>query len=135
MSGGADVRDGDSLVINGEKIRLLGVDAPELHQTCTKDGAEYACGREAQRYVQDIVRGKDVKCTSRDTDRYERQLSICMAGDIDINRALVSSGHAISLAHIGMYSKEERDAKQAKRGIWAGEFLEPWQWREAHMKR
>lgn len=45
ITGSATVTDGDTIKINGERIRLEGIDAPETHQTC-KDagGRNYDCG-------------------------------------------------------------------------------------------
>jgi endonuclease YncB( thermonuclease family) len=44
----ADVRDGDTLVIGKQKIRLQGIDAPELYQTCEENQQSYPCGRQAK---------------------------------------------------------------------------------------
>ena len=38
----ASVGDGDSLTLAGRRIRLVGIDAPELQQSCRRDGADYA---------------------------------------------------------------------------------------------
>ena len=38
------VIDGDTIVLNGEKIRFSGIDTPELKQTCLKDNEEVGCG-------------------------------------------------------------------------------------------
>jgi endonuclease YncB( thermonuclease family) len=45
ISGRAIIIDGDKLEIAGEWVRLHGIDAPEMAQTCTSDqGAEWRCG-------------------------------------------------------------------------------------------
>ena len=36
--------DGDTIILNGEKIRFSGIDTPELKQTCLKDDQEVPCG-------------------------------------------------------------------------------------------
>ena len=42
------VVDGDTIVLNGEKIRFSGIDTPELKQTCLKDDQEIGCGMSAK---------------------------------------------------------------------------------------
>ena len=41
--------DGDTIILNGEKIRFSGIDTPELKQTCLKEGQEVLCGMTAKR--------------------------------------------------------------------------------------
>jgi len=120
--------DGDSLRLNGKEIRLLDIDAPEYTQTCKSlsDNAVYNCGRNAARHLRKMLSSNAVSCEGSEIDKYDRLLAICHAGDIEINRQMVSDGWAVSF---GAYFKEEKQAEEAKRGLWAGEFQLPSAWR------
>lgn len=123
------VGDGDSLTIGGERIRLVGIDAPELRQSCLREGTEYACGERAREALVDLVAGRTVVCEARERDRYGRLLATCRAGDTNLNRAMVEAGWAVAY---GDYGREEALAKEAGRGLWAGSFDPPSQWRRMH---
>ncbi len=47
-AGSLRVVDGDTIVLNGEKIRFSGIDTPELKQTCIEDNQEVGCGKTAK---------------------------------------------------------------------------------------
>ena len=128
-SGFARVGDGDSLAIGDARIRLEGIDAPELGQDCTRDGASYPCGREARTALARLVEGTAVACEGRRRDRYDRLLARCAARGIDLNRAMVEAGWAVSY---GGYADAEAEARHAGRGIWAGSFERPQDWRRIH---
>ncbi len=129
VSGSIVVNDGDTLTLGGERIRLRGMDAPELSQTCIKAGAPYACGRVAKRVLSDLVAGRPVVCQGWEHDRYGRLLAICRSGETELNRSLVADGWAVAF---GDYAAEESTAKNASRGMWAGDFERPRQWRDRH---
>jgi len=133
-SGDFTAIDGDSLRKAGQDTRLFGIDAPELHQLCTaQDGKSYACGQEARRALQGLVRGKKLTCRPVDTDRYGRTVAVCRNGDLDIGREMVRQGFAVAyLRHSLAYAAEEAEARTAKRGIWQGAFEEPEDWRAEH---
>lgn len=129
LRGTARVADGDSLILDGERVRLEGIDAPELTQTCTRAGADYPCGREAREALARLVAGRAVSCESRQHDRYERVLATCVAGGVEVNRAMVEAGWAVAY---GDYHDAEAAARQAGRGLWAGAFERPQDWRRIH---
>ena len=128
-AGEARVADGDSLEIGGERIRLRGIDAPELAQRCRKGGADYACGSSARDALLALVSGRQVTCTGWERDRYGRLLAACSAGGVELNRELVSSGWAVAY---GDFAAEEAAARNAGRGLWAGSFETPQGWRKQH---
>lgn len=127
--GAAQVIDGDSLRIDGRMIRLKGIDAPEFEQICTRGGAEYRCGREAQQALRRLVRTGTVSCSGDEHDRYGRLLGTCRVGDVEINAWLVREGFAVSF---GDYVIEEAQAKAGSKGLWAGEFEMPRDYRARH---
>jgi endonuclease YncB( thermonuclease family) len=138
VSGLARAVDGDSLEIGSERIRLFGIDAPELRQLCQLREAEVTCGFEARDALAALVRGRTVTCTPEEAERsYDRLVAVCRVtterdGTIDLSEKQVRDGHAIELlshSH-GRYASAEREAKDAKRGIWAGRFERPSEWRQ-----
>jgi endonuclease YncB( thermonuclease family) len=138
LTGRARAVDGDSIDIAGARVRLLGIDAPELHQSCRDAaGDDYACGRDAARALADLVRGRTVTCTPLDHDRYDRDVVRCRADGRDLGEAMVRMGHAVELARFsaGAYAEAQREARAARRGIWAGRFEEPAEWRRRNPPR
>jgi endonuclease YncB( thermonuclease family) len=129
MAGAAVVNDGDTITIAGERIRLRGIDAPEYSQTCLRGGTKYACGREAREALRRLIGARPVACSGWQRDRYGRLLGDCTAGPTDLNRSLVEEGWAVAF---GGYETEETSARQAGKGLWAGEFDRPRQWRDTH---
>ena len=131
----ASAIDGDSLRVDGKDIRLLGIDAPELLQTCRDErGRDWACGGAAHALLSRIVSRGTVNCVSNAKDRFGRTLARCSAGDIaDVGEALVRAGYAIDFMK-GGYGAAEAEARAAKRGIWRGEFEKPRDWRAKHRR-
>ena len=121
------VIDGDSLRRGETDIRLYGIDAPEYRQSCRdKHGTEYSCGKQSANALRGLVKGQDVSCSSVETDRYGRAVAVCKIGDLDINGEMVRLGWAVAYSrHSASYLRAEAEAKKAKRGIWAGTFEKP----------
>jgi endonuclease YncB( thermonuclease family) len=132
MSGRVRVLDGDSIDLAGESIRLFGIDAPESRQLC-RDGAgrPYRCGYAATRALAAATAGRTVACTRVEHDRYHRQVAICTADGRDLGDTMVRAGHAVELPEYssGRYAAAEREARAARRGLWAGSFVPPSEWR------
>jgi endonuclease YncB( thermonuclease family) len=128
MSGRVRVLDGDSLDLAGEQIRLFGIDAPESRQFC-RDGAgrPYRCGRTATLALMAATAGRTVACTRVEHDRYDRQVAICTADGRDLGDTMVRAGLAVELPEYsgGRYAAAEREARAARRGLWAGSFERP----------
>lgn len=128
------VSDGDSFTLGGQRIRLYAIDAPEHGQICQDgSGQPYDCGQAARAALQAMLKRPGLGCASPASDRYGRTLAVCSVEGIeDIGKAQVAAGHAIALREYGQepYAPDEDAAKAAKRGLWAGSFEEPWQWRE-----
>ena len=118
--------------IRSERIRLVGVDAPESGQKC-KDasGALVRCGSTAANALDAWINRNPVTCASEGTDRYQRVLGKCSVRGQSVQDWLVRNGHAVAYRE---YSTEfvpaEIAAREAKAGIWAGEFVMPSDWRK-----
>jgi len=129
VSGLAEVIDGDSIRLDGRVIRLAGIDAPELRQTCLVHTGPYPCGDVARRALGDMLSGRLVTCRVSGRDRYGRRLASCEAGGDDIGAALVRRGFAVAY---GRYLSEEADARRKKLELWSGSFERPSEWRRTH---
>jgi endonuclease YncB( thermonuclease family) len=123
------VNDGDTLTLAGERIRLKGIDAPERAQICRKGGESYGCGRRASDELGALIGGRSVVCEGWERDRYDRLLAVCKAGATELNRRMVEEGWAVAY---GDYGDAELAARRAGKGLWAGEFDRPRDWRENH---
>jgi endonuclease YncB( thermonuclease family) len=132
VAGPATVIDGDSLSIAGWRIRLQGIDAPEWEQTCTDaSGAAWACGRSAARELGLLIKGASLTCEPSEFDRYDRVLAVCALPDgTDVNAWLVRQGWAVAFGRSRHIASAEAEAKAAKRGLWAGTFERPSDWRQ-----
>jgi len=130
--GRASVTDGDTVVIRDTRIRLHGIDAPESAQTCQDAaGKDYRCGQAAALALSDRIGQSPISCEPRDTDRYGRTVAVCRKVDEDLNAWMVSQGHAIAYRRYSTdYVGAETAAKVAKRGIWAGTFQKPTDYRK-----
>lgn len=127
LAGQARIVDGDSLELAGERIRLKGIDAPELAQNCRREGASWPCGRESLKALRRKINGQAVSCEGAEFDRHERLLAFCKANGVALNKWMVEEGWAVSYGV--SFKAEERAAKAAGRGLWAGEFEMPHIWR------
>jgi endonuclease YncB( thermonuclease family) len=123
--------DGDSFRAGKIEVRLFGIDAPEYRQMCrASDGAQKPCGKLARDQLSKLIRNKEVSCKTLDRDRYGRQVAVCKDGTLDINREMVRQGWALAYRkHSIDYVAAEREARNAKRGIWAWEFDKPEEYR------
>lgn len=132
FSGPVKIIDGDSIFVGAHELRLQGIDAPEGRQMCQRKGRDWPCGRRSANHLKQLVRVKGFACTAKRRDQYDRLLATCRGNAKNINRQMVADGWAVAF---GRYKSEERAAKAAKRGIWAGEFQRPRDWRRAHKRR
>jgi endonuclease YncB( thermonuclease family) len=134
---GADVTDGDGLRLKGERIRLWGIDAPELGQPCAREGATLDCGAFAKGLLSSLTSRGQVECEKVDTDRYGRTVARCFVDGLDLGSMMVSAGWALDFERYsdGFYALEQEQARQDRRGLWGLEFTAPWDWRAARRGR
>ena len=125
------VVDGDTIHLNGEKIRFSGIDTPELKQTCLKEGIQNPCGVTAKQILIDKIGNNNVKCISEGKDQYKRILAECFVNNESLSSYLVRSGYAFAYRK---YSKnfipDEDYARINKLGMWSMEFDYPWDYRK-----
>lgn len=134
LVGAPVVIDGDTLRFDKERVRLFGIDAPEGKQSCTRDRVPWLCGQEAAKYLRELVAGEYLSCAERNRDRYGRIVGVCTLADgRDLGQVMVEAGYALAYRQYGgkLYDAAERSAKGERRGLWAGEFMAPWEWRRA----
>ncbi len=131
------VIDGDTLEIDGHAVQLYGIDAPELGQYCERAGDLWACGAEAARFLKDTVQfeGPPVECSPwgkepADNGSSEIIIGVCQVGPKGVGLTMVQNGYAAALPDsFPDYKEAEEQARQAKLGIWRGDFVPPWEWR------
>ncbi len=132
LEGRAQVTDGDTIRIGESRIRLKGIDAPELRQTCRHDGRPYRCGEVAKSALAERLEDRALTCRITGRDRYRRALATCAVDGEDIGAWLVERGLAVGY---GGYEREEARARARGAGVWAGEFQRPSEWRREHGPR
>lgn len=127
LDGPVRVIDGDTLEISGERVRLFGIDAPEHDQRCTDAaGRPWACGARATETLRDLTRGRAVRCSGEEQDRYGRLVAHCTVAGRDLGAAMVRDGMAFAYRRYSRdYVGAEEQAKAAGRGIWAGAAENP----------
>ena len=130
------VVDGDTIVLNGEKIRFTGIDTPELKQTCLKDDQELDCGMTAKMLLVKKIGNNTPECISEGKDVYKRTLAECFVNGESLSSFLVRSGYAFAYRKYSKkFVKDEEHAKKIKIGMWAMKFEFPWDFRKNKSKR
>ena len=125
------VVDGDTIYLNGEKIRFTGIDTPELKQTCIKEGVINPCGVTAKEILIEKISDNQVECISEGRDRYKRTLAECFVNDESLSSYLVRSGYAFAYRrYSNKYIPDEDYAKVNQIGMWSMEFDYPWDYRK-----
>ncbi len=133
--GRAQVIDGDTIALEGleARIRLYGIDAPEGRQTCqTEASQKYLFGPKSAQALQELItRNGHAVCEQTDRDRYGRVVAVCMVNGRDLSAELVRQGWAVEYGRYsdGRYMANQTAARTGKRGLWAGRFVMPWDWR------
>ena len=124
--------DGDTIILNGEKIRFSGIDTPELKQTCLKGDQKVSCGISAKILLEEKIGNATLKCISEGRDAYKRTLAECFVNGESLLKFLVRSGYAFAYRKYSTkFIKDEEFAKANKLGMWAMKFQYPWDFRKA----
>ena len=112
------------------KVRLWGVDSPELGQGCVVGGEVWRCGEEARSKLRSMVGDGEVRCVVRGRS-YDRLVGRCFVGVDDVGEALVLGGWAVEDVRYsgGKYGEGEAEARTEGVGMWRGCFTKPRRWR------
>jgi len=145
ISGKAITIDGDTIKIKNKKIRLHGIDAPEIKQLCQRTflsififsfQENYKCGEISKKKLEKYVKNNIIKCKVEGIDRYKRILGTCYKNTININSRMVRNGYAVAYKKYSKkYISVEREAKREELGLWKGKFDMPWDWRKNVKKK
>tara|TARA_R110002096_G_scaffold436036_1_gene665725 strand:- start:460 stop:1044 length:585 start_codon:yes stop_codon:yes gene_type:complete len=131
IKGFAEITDGDTIKINGRRIRFHGADAPEINQPCEIEGRQYQCGVEAKAYLNHIINNQTVTCQTISEDQYGRDIAKCYNyKNINLGAEMVLNGHAVAYTYYSWdYVIEEAKARYYNVGIWRGTFIDPYEFR------
>jgi endonuclease YncB( thermonuclease family) len=129
--GAARVLDGDTIEIDGERIRLHGIDTAEDGQRSgLANGGTWDCAEAASVRLRALTAGRMVACDVVDRERYERAVGACRVGDTVVQEVLTREGLAWAYRQYSRaYVPAEEAARAERRGIWQGPATPPWEWR------
>ena len=135
--------DGDTVHIINKKIRLEGIDAPEIKQQCKKPflqissfigiqlSKSYLCGATSTKKLINKIGNSKIRCISSSKDRYKRYLATCYKEKINLNKWMVRNGYAVAYKRYSKnYVRDEEFARENKLGLWEGSFTMPEKWRK-----
>ena len=126
----AKVVDGDTIHLNGEKIRFSGIDTPEIKQLCNKDDEAIRCVIRAKELLINKIGKNKVKCVNEGIDRYKRILAECFVNNQSLSKYLVREGFAFAYRKYSTkFIEDENYAKKNKTGMWSMTFEYPWDYR------
>ncbi|MBB4265481.1 thermonuclease family protein [Roseospira visakhapatnamensis] len=138
-AGPACVENGRLLYLNGHRaygrchggdpVLLYGIDAPDVKQTCTREGESWPCGRHAASMLLRLTLNRTVRCMGNSRDREGRLIGVCHVDGMEVNRMMVQLGFAVTTGT--RYTQDQDEARAARRGLWAGPFDHPADWRAA----
>ncbi|MEL6299770.1 MAG: hypothetical protein AAFQ45_14485 [Pseudomonadota bacterium] len=134
LTGRASALDGETLRINGHRVKLAGVAAPLRNQVCRNSrGRRWLCGRTARRVLARLVRRETVVCevpVARDQDAGPRT-GTCRIGARDVAETLIARGAVFASSDATRpQAQAEQTAKADRSGLWRGEADRPEQYRE-----
>ena len=124
------VLTGDLLELAGERLRLVGIDAPAPGQHCLIKTRLYDCGKVSATALMDLTAGVEIDCildgpAGGDGARPAR----CAADGYDLSEGMVYTGWALADPATGeRYRSFQKGAEAKQRGLWKGRFVAPWDW-------
>ena len=132
------VIDGDTIILNGEKIRFSGIDTPESYyrgkkQICYDDTLEVFCGDLSKKILIEKIGNNEVSCIKeKKPDKYKRILAECFVNNKSLSRYLVRSGYAFDYSFYSKkkFAEDQEYAKNNNLGLWKMKFDYPWTWRK-----
>jgi endonuclease YncB( thermonuclease family) len=129
--GAAEVVDGDTLRIDDVNVRLHGIDAPELSQTC----GDKPCGRMSRDWLAARVERRMLECLGNARDQHDRFVALCRVDGQNLNRETVAAGWAVAYTkYTDVYVTDEEAAREARQGLWSMAFERPSEHRAARRR-
>lgn len=138
ITGPASANGPDIIVVNDQRVVLLGIDAPEANQTCQDGDKTWTCADTAMAVLDQTVKAGPVTCSLKGAvDPFGRRNGVCTVGGQDVGRTLVQQGLALAYPHDPEskdYVADQAAAKKAKLGLWRDgvTFINPWEYRAKH---
>ena len=132
------VIDGDTIILNGEKIRFSGIDTPESYyrgkkQICYDGNTQVFCGDLSKKILIEKIGNNEVLCIKeKKPDKYKRILAECFVNNVSLSKYLVKSGYAFDYTYYSKkkFEKDQEFAKDNNLGLWKMKFDYPWVWRK-----
>ncbi len=140
-TGAACITDGQTLSIEGRRsfgkcrggteIRLYGIVAPKVEDTCkAPDGRDWQCGRAAAAMLLEMTKGRTLDCEGKTRDPEGRLLATCRINGLDINQRMVRVGWALAYTrHTLRYKEDEKMAAKERRGLWQSSPQDAFEWK------
>lgn len=130
---------GSLLGLNGLKIKLFGIDAPDRNQTCADHfGNSYSCGSEAVLWLQNWLGEREVTCYILGDIQNSWATGTCFVEEAkyDIAAVVANAGWAVAYTqNTKVYVPYEQQARTNRRGLWQGTFYKPWDWRRIQNRK
>ena len=127
--------DGDTIHLNGDKIRFSGIDTPEINQMCKKDEIDIPCGEIAKELLIKKIGNTVPICILEDKDQYGRMLGECYIEKESLSSYLVREGFAFAYTRYSKkFVEDEQFAIKNKSGMWSMDFIFPWDFRKNKYK-
>ena len=137
LAGNIKIIDGDTINLNGEKIRFSGIDAPESYfkgkrQICFSEKKKIMCGELSKNKLIEKIGNNFVNCIIEKKDKYNRSLGECYINGESLSVYMVKNGYAFDWPYYskGKFSKDQNFAKKNRLGLWSMEFQFPWEFRK-----
>ena len=123
--------DGDTIHLNGDKIRFSGIDTPEINQMCKKDKIDIPCGAIAKELLIEKIGNSVPICILEGKDQYGRMLGECYIKKESLSSYLVREGFAFAYTRYSKkFVEDEQFAIKNKSGMWSMDFIFPWDFRK-----
>ncbi|HBC08651.1 MAG TPA: hypothetical protein DC046_13890 [Rhodospirillaceae bacterium] len=137
LAGRACVIDGETLMLGGKRrhtkceggdiVKLWGVAAFKLKQTCDHGGRAVLCGRYSAAMLQEKIKTAEIRCEEKATAFGGITIAECFVGADNINQHMVANGFALAnRKDTERYTGYEAQAKAQNKGMWVTKFTPPW---------
>ena len=131
------IKKADTFNAQGYIVKLYGVAAPDLDQTCAnRNGASYNCGQQATLWLQSWITNNPITCRVMSQNKDGNMVAACSLGQYDIGAALINAGWAVAdTRETDIYVPYEQNAQSKGNGLWQGKFYKPWDWQAIKQRK